>query len=86
MRRLIPIAMAVDTAETDEGVARRLFVCEGSVGPVADLRGSTNAHGAITFTSSVKSAARARDLRLEVEASDQLGNHATLKQTIALKR
>jgi len=47
--------------------------------------GSTSG-AAIAASFSVKPAARGRSLRLEIDASDQVGNAATLKRTIALKR
>ena len=47
--------------------------------------GSTSA-GSIGWTFSIKPSARTRQLRLEVDATDQVGNQTSLKQTIALKK
>jgi len=49
-------------------------------------KSGTTSTGSLGWTFSLKPRARARTLRLEVEASDQVGNQATLTHAIALRR
>ena len=49
-------------------------------------RSGSTSGGTLALAFTLKPRARARDLRLEIDASDQVGNQATLVRTIALKR